>query len=63
VRDHLRDRWDQWNLYQGGEITTEDGQAMVTFHLTRVLAEIAAWAGPLPSGILALKPWLAPLAS
>jgi hypothetical protein len=36
----------------------ETGQPQVTAYLTRILPEIAAWAAALPSGILALEPWL-----
>jgi hypothetical protein len=32
----------------------------MTARLARVLPEIAAWAGSLPDGIVALDPWLAP---
>ena len=34
---------------------------VVAARLTRMLPEIAAWAVPLPSGILTLEPWLTPL--
>jgi hypothetical protein len=60
VRDHLRQRWQQWNLCQLGPQDAEDGQAHITARLVRVLPEIAAWAASLPSGIVALEPWLTP---
>jgi hypothetical protein len=62
VRDHLSGHWDEWNLYQCGVVNTSDGQARVTASMTRLLPEIASWASPLPAGILALSPWLAPAA-
>jgi hypothetical protein len=60
TRDYLRDRHEQWHLLQWGPQHTEDGQARMTARLVRVLPEIAAWAGSLPEGILALDPWLTP---
>jgi hypothetical protein len=61
ARDYLHDRWDDWNLYQLGVMTSQDAQAIVSASLTRVLPEIAAWAASQPSGILRLDPWLVPL--
>jgi hypothetical protein len=60
VLDHLSGRWEDWNIYSAGEINTSQGQAQVTARLARVLPEMAAWAAPLPDGILALRPWLIP---
>jgi hypothetical protein len=60
VLDHLSGRWEDWGIYGAGEVNTGQGQASVTANLARVLPEIAAWATPLPDGILALRPWLAP---
>lgn len=60
VRDHLHQRWQQWNLYQLGPRHSEDGQAYITARLVRVLPEIATWAATLPSGLVALEPWLTP---
>ncbi len=61
VAAHVRAHHEEWNVYTSGESSAEDGQAQVTAALTRVLPEIAAWAAPLPAGILAIEPWLAPL--
>ena len=58
VRDHLYQHWQQWNLLQFGPRHGEDGQPYIAACLGRVLPEIAAWATSLPSGILALEPWL-----
>ena len=58
VRTHLNERWEEWNLYELGESSSEDGQACTAAKLTRVLPEIAQWAASLPPGILALDPWL-----
>jgi hypothetical protein len=41
VRAHLDERWEQWNLYELGETSSEDGQAHIDAKLTRVLPEIA----------------------
>ena len=60
IRDHLDQRWQAWNLYQLGPQHAEDGQAHIAARLVRVLPEIADWAAALPSGILALEPWLTP---
>jgi hypothetical protein len=59
VRAHLHAHHEDWNLYMyGGYTSTEDGQAKITAHLTRMLPEAAAWAANLPAGILDLEPWL-----
>ena len=58
VRAHLRERWDQWNLYGLGPVNGDDGQARMTAQLTRVLPGIARWGASLPAGILTLQPWL-----
>ena len=60
VRDHLDQRSQQWNLLQLGPQHAEDGQPHIAARLVRVLPEIASWAAALPSGIVALEPWLAP---
>jgi hypothetical protein len=61
VRDHLQQRWQDWNLLRLGPEHGEDGQAHIAAGLVRVLPEIAVWAAALPSGIVALEPWLAPV--
>ena len=61
VRDHLNQRWQQWNLLQLGPQHDENGQAHIAAGLVRVLPEIAVWAASLPSGIVALEPWLTPV--
>jgi hypothetical protein len=58
VRDHLHQRWQHWNLLRLGPEHGEDGQAHIAAGLVRVLPEIAVWAASLPSGIVALEPWL-----
>ena len=63
VRAHLHAHHDDWNLWAWGETSTEDGQALVTARLTRILPEIATWAAGLPAGILGLEPWLTPTRS
>jgi hypothetical protein len=60
VRDHLDQRSLQWNLLQLGPQHAEDGQPHIAARLVRVLPEIVSWAASLPSGIVALEPWLAP---
>jgi hypothetical protein len=60
VHGHLRRHWEDWNIYQSGVTASEDGQALVTASLTRVLPEVAAWAAALPAGVLNLTPWLVP---
>jgi len=62
VRAHLQAHWDEWCLYGLGPLTGEDGQTFMTAQLTRVLPEIADWASSVPRGILALDPWLRPVA-
>jgi hypothetical protein len=62
VRDHLSRRWDEWNLLAAGEINDSQGQPRVTARPARMLPEIAAWAAPLPEGLLLLRPWLVPMA-
>jgi len=61
VRDHLDQHSRQWNLLQLGPQHGEDGQPHIAAHLVRVLPEIAIWAASLPSGIVALEPWLTPV--
>ncbi len=61
VRDHLQQRWQRWNLLRLGPRHAEDGQPHIAASLVRVLSEIAAWAASLPSGIVALEPWLTPV--
>src|SRR5208282_390558 len=61
VCDHLQQRWQHWNLLRLGPQHAEDGQAHIAAGLVRVLPEIAVWAASLPSGIVALEPWLTPL--
>ena len=58
VGAHLLAHHDDWNLYSWGDTSTEDGQALITASLTRILPEIATWAPSLPAGILGLEPWL-----
>ena len=58
VRAYLNERWKQWNLFELGETSSEDGQARTEAKLTSVTPEIAAWAASLPSGIVAFDPWL-----
>jgi hypothetical protein len=58
VRDHLHQRWQHWNLLRLGPEHGEDGQAHIAAGLVRVLPEIVVWAASLPSGIVALEPWL-----
>lgn len=60
VGDYLHRHHEQWNIYQWGPRNDHDGQAHVAARLVRVLPEIAAWAGTIPSGILLLDPWLMP---
>jgi hypothetical protein len=62
VRAHMQARWEEWNFYDLGESSREDGQAYLDAKLTRVLPEIADWANALPPGILTLDPWLLPAA-
>ena len=57
VGAHLLAHHD-WNLYSWGDTSAEDGQAMITASLTRMLPETATWAAGLPAGILGLEPWL-----
>jgi hypothetical protein len=59
VRDHLGQRWRQWN--QLGPRHAEDGQPHIAARLVRVLPEIAVWAASLPPGIVAFEPWLTPV--
>lgn len=54
----LREHQEEWAVYMSGESSAEDGQAQATASVTRMLPEIAAWASPLPEGILAIGPWL-----
>jgi hypothetical protein len=58
VRAHLHAHHDDWSLYTWGDTSAEDGQALITARLTRILPEIATWADSLPAGILGLEPWL-----
>ena len=58
VRDYLQQRWQSWDLYQLGPQHAEDGQTHIAARLVRVSTEIADWAASLPSGIVALQPWL-----
>jgi len=60
VTSQLHQRLGQWNLSTLGRTSAVDGQALISAHLFRVLPEIAAWARPLPPGIVAFKPWLLP---
>jgi len=60
IGGYLWERREQWQLFEWGPHHTGDGQARMTARLARVLPEIAAWAGSLPDGIVALDPWLAP---
>jgi hypothetical protein len=61
VRDYLHQRWQHWNLLRLGPQHDQDGQAHIAAGLVRVLPEIAVWAASLPSGIVALEPWLTPV--
>jgi hypothetical protein len=60
VASLLHQRMQQWNLYQLGRQSADDGQARIGARLVRVLPQIAAWAGSLHPGIVAFKPWLLP---
>ena len=60
VRAHMHTRWEDWNLYELGESSREDGQAYLDAKLSRVLPQIADWATSLPPGILTLDSWLRP---
>jgi hypothetical protein len=61
VGDYLHYQWELWRLYGLGLQNADDGQPHMAARLVRVLPEIAAWAAPLPKGILLLEPWLVPL--
>jgi hypothetical protein len=61
VHHHLDQRWQQWYLLRLGPQHGEDGQAHIAASLVRVLPEIASWAAALPSGLVALDPWLIPV--
>jgi hypothetical protein len=54
VSAHLLAHHDDWNLYSWGDTSSEDGHALITARLTRILPEIATWAATLPAGILRL---------
>ena len=41
VRAHMRARWEDWNLYELGESSRQDGQAYLAAKRTRVRPEIA----------------------
>jgi hypothetical protein len=58
VHDHLLQHWEQWNLLRFAPQHGEDGQSHIVASLGWVLPEIATWSASLPSGILALEPWL-----
>lgn len=58
VHAHLHAHHDDWNLWAWSDTSAEDGQALITARLTRILPEIATWAASLPPGILGLEPWL-----
>ena len=58
VSAHLLAHHDDWNLYGWGDTSAENGQALITARLTRILPEVATWAASLPAGILGLEPWL-----
>jgi len=61
VRDQLQQRFQGWHLYQLGPQHSDDGRAHIAARLVRVLPETAAWTASLTPGIVALKPWLAPV--
>ncbi len=54
----LPDGMRDWLVYQCGESTTADGQAVVFAKVARVLPAFAGWATPLPDGLLRIEPWL-----
>ena len=58
VRHHLDQHSGRWNLLQLGPQHGEDGQPHIAARLVRVLPQIAVWVASLPSGIVALEPWL-----
>jgi len=61
VRGYLHARHDEWKLYMWGESVGADGQACMIAELTLMTPLIAGWAVSVPSGILALEPWLTPV--
>lgn len=63
VAGQLHQRMREWNLCTLGRTSTGDGQACMRARLVRVLPQIAAWAAPLPVGIIAFEPWLLPTGS
>lgn len=60
VIGRLRAERREWMIYILGESTAEDGQALITVELTRVLPALASWARALPEGFMSLRPWLTP---
>jgi hypothetical protein len=62
VAGRLRAEMSRWLIYIFGESTAEDGQAVVTVELTRVLPDLVAWARAIPAGLMSIHPWLTPQA-
>lgn len=58
--DRLRESMRPWLIYALGESSGEDGQAVISIELTRVVPGFAAWAHDVPDGLLRVEPWLAP---
>jgi hypothetical protein len=56
----LREQMSAWLIYGTGQSVSEDGQAVVTAELTRVLPTLARWADTVAEGLLSLTPWLVP---
>ncbi len=60
VTRRVRAEMLRWMIYSCGQSTTEDGQALVTVDLSRVLPAFAEWASTISEGLLSLNPWLTP---
>ena len=60
VLRRLRAGMASWMIYSCGQSTAEDGQAVLTAELTRVLPALASWVRAVPDGLLSIRPWLTP---
>jgi hypothetical protein len=56
----LRAQMPAWLIFGTGQSVSEDGQAVLTAELTRVLPTFAQWADAVTEGLLSFTPWLVP---
>ena len=62
VRAALDANHEAWLLYNLGATTSDDGQRQFSAKVVRVTPGLADFATEVPDGLLAVEPWLEPVA-